>query len=189
MVKTALVLMDLQNGVLNMVKAPESYFHLLKSTTAAARTAGLPIIFVRSCFRPGYPDGNPANKTVASVRSLGDDLFVDGSYLAEFHADIPARERTDAVVTKRRVSALSGTDMEVVLRSLGVGHIVLAGVLCSGVVLSTVRQAADLDYEITVLEDLCLDADAEVQNVLMKKLFPLQGTIVTAEKFVEGLNA
>jgi nicotinamidase-related amidase len=76
-----------------------------------------------------------------------------------------------------------------VLKSLGVGHIVLAGVLTSGVVLSTVREAADLDYVITVLEDLCLDVDAEVQDVLMKKLFPLQGTVVTAEKFVEGLNA
>lgn len=189
MVEAALVLMDLQTGVLNMVKPPESYFQLLKSTTAAARTAGLPIIFVKSCFRLGYPDGNPANKTVASIRAMGEDLFVCGSDFTEFHPDIPAREKTDAVVTKRRISALSGTDLEVVLKSLGVGHIVLAGVLTSGVVLSTVREAADLDYVITVLEDLCLDVDAEVQDVLMKKLFPLQGTVVTAEKFVEGLNA
>jgi nicotinamidase-related amidase len=50
----------------------------------------------------------------------------------------------------------------------------------SGVVLSTVRDAADRDYHLTVLEDLCLDPDDEVHRVLMRKVFPTQAEVMTA---------
>ncbi|MEU8230952.1 isochorismatase family protein [Actinoplanes sp. NPDC048967] len=49
----------------------------------------------------------------------------------------------------------------------------------SGVVLSTLRQAADLDYTLTVLADACLDADPEVRRVLTEKVFPQQADVVT----------
>jgi len=45
-------------------------------------------------------------------------------------------------------------------------------------VLSTLRQAADLDYQLTVLADGCLDADPEVHRVLLKKVFPRQAAVV-----------
>jgi len=76
------------------------------------------------------------------------------------------------VVTKRRVSAFTGSDLEVVLRADGMDRLVLAGIATSGVVLSTLRQAADLDYRLTVLADGCLDADPEVHRVLTEKVFP-----------------
>jgi nicotinamidase-related amidase len=57
---------------------------------------------------------------------------------------------------------------------------VLGGMLTSGVVLSTVRDAADRDYHITVLEDLCLDLDEEVHRVLIQKVFPTQADVITA---------
>jgi nicotinamidase-related amidase len=62
----------------------------------------------------------------------------------------------------------------VVLRAGGIGHLVLAGIATSGMVLSTLRQAADLDYQLTVLTDGCLDGDAEVHRVLLQKVFPRQ---------------
>src|SRR5215472_9808442 len=51
-------------------------------------------------------------------------------------------------------------------------HLVLAGIATSGVVLSILRQAAELDYRLTVLADGCLDADPEVHKVLLGKEFP-----------------
>ena len=64
------------------------------------------------------------------------------------------------------------------LRDLDVNHIVMAGISTSGIVLSTLRYAADMDYKITVLKDCCMDRDAEVHRVLMDKLFPSQADVV-----------
>ena len=66
------------------------------------------------------------------------------------------------------------------LRSHDVTGLVLGGIATSGVVLSTVRDAADRDYELTVLEDLCLDGNEEVQRVLMHKVFPRQADVIAA---------
>ena len=57
----------------------------------------------------------------------------------------------------------------------------------SGVILSTVRLAADLDYNLIVVEDGCADRDPEVHTVLMEKVFPRQGTVVSSEEMVEAL--
>ena len=84
---------------------------------------------------------------------------------------------------KRRVSAFSGSDLEVVLRSLGVSHLVLTGIATSGVVLSTTREAADKDYRITVLADCCADRDEEVHRVLTTKVFPRQADVRSVEEW------
>lgn len=60
--------------------------------------------------------------------------------------DDVAPQDNDIVVTKRRVSAFAGSDLDILLRSQVIDHLVLTGVATSGVVLSTLRQAADLDY-------------------------------------------
>jgi nicotinamidase-related amidase len=91
------------------------------------------------------------------------------------------------VVTKRRIGAFAGSDLEIVLRSAGIEALVLAGVATSGVVLSTVRLAADMDYRLTVLADGCADADPEVHRVLTGKVFPRQATVQTVAAWVESL--
>ena len=88
---------------------------------------------------------------------------------------------------KKRVSSFVGSDLEVLLRGLGVRHLVLTGVATSGVVLSTLRAAADLDFQITVLSDGCADGDPEVQNVLMTKVFPMQATVTTVADWTASL--
>jgi nicotinamidase-related amidase len=74
-----------------------------------------------------------------------------------------------------------------VLRAKGIDSLVLSGIATSGVVLSTIRQAADLDFGITVLSDACLDADAEVHRVLMEKVFPRQANVMTVHEWVAQL--
>jgi nicotinamidase-related amidase len=98
-----------------------------------------------------------------------------------------APQAGDILVTKKRVSAFMGSDLEVVLRSLEVTSLVLTGIATSGVVLSTLRHAADLDYELTVLRDACADADPEVHRVLLDKVFPRQATVVTTAEWVGRL--
>ena len=85
------------------------------------------------------------------------------------------------------VEAARGSDLEVVLRAGGIDHLVLAGIATSGVVLSTLRQAADLDYRLTVLADGCLDADPEVHRVLTGKVFPRQADVVSIADWTANL--
>jgi len=93
-------------------------------------------------------------------------------------------EKDDIVVTKRRVSAFTGSDLEVVLRSLGVNKLVLSGIATSGVVLSTVRQAADKDYQLIVLSDCCADGDPQVHETLLTKIFPRQTEVLSVDEWL-----
>ena len=67
------------------------------------------------------------------------------------------------MVTKRRVGAFSTTDLETILRAKNINKLVLFGISTSGVVLSTVRWAADMDYSLAVVSDACADRDPEVE--------------------------
>ena len=95
----------------------------------------------------------------------------------------------DVTVVKRRVSAFAGSDLQVVLRSRRIGTLVLCGIATSGVVLSTLREAADRDYRLVVISDGCLDADPEVHQVLTEKLFPRQADVLTIERMARATAA
>jgi nicotinamidase-related amidase len=99
-----------------------------------------------------------------------------------------APESGDIIVTKRRVSAFAGSDLDMVLRAGDIDHLVLTGIATSGVVLSTLRQAADLDFGLTVLADGCLDADPEVHRVLVDKVFPRQADVITAGDWIASAH-
>jgi len=63
----------------------------------------------------------------------------------------------------------------------------LLGHATSGVIVSTVRYAADADYRLVVVEDGCADRDAEMHTFLMQRLFPRQATVVSAETVIQAL--
>ena len=86
------------------------------------------------------------------------------------------------------MSAFAGSDLEVLLRAKGVDTLVLAGIATSGVVLSTLRQAADADYGLVVVKDCCADGDEEVHRVLTEKIFPRQAQVVTATEAIAAFE-
>jgi nicotinamidase-related amidase len=110
----------------------------------------------------------------------------EGTPGAEIHAQV-APQPTEVIVTKRRVGAFSTTDLESVLRARQVTCLVLLGIATSGVVLSTVRWAADADYALVVLADCCADGDEEVHRVLMHKVFPRRALVVQSQEFLQAL--
>ena len=180
MAATVLLVMDVQRGVVERFADDAGYLPRLRRAVTAARSAGVPVIYVTVGFRPGHPEISARNRTFSAIASAG--RFTEADPAAEIHPAVaPAPE--DLLVTKRRVSAFAGSDLDVILRAGGITHLVLAGIATSGVVLSTLRQAADLDYQLTVLSDGCLDADAEVHRVLTEKIFPRQAEVVTIEKW------
>ena len=183
---TALLVMDVQNGVVERFAAvSEALLASLNRAIAGARTAGIPVIYVVVAFRPGAPEISPRNRAFSAVGRSG--LFGADAVAAQIHAAVvPAPD--DIVVTKKRVSAFTGSDLEVVLRAQNVAELVLTGIATSGVVLSTLRQAADLDYGLTVLRDGCGDADEEVHRVLLEKVFPRQATVVSTDEWLASLE-
>ena len=94
----------------------------------------------------------------------------------------------EPVFRKTRIGAFSTTDLHDRLRARGVDTLVLAGISTSGVVLSTVRDAADKDYRLVVVADACSDLDAEVHRVLIEKVFPRQAEVVSTAEAVAELG-
>ncbi len=166
---TALLVMDVQRAIVDRVGGQPDLLDRLATALAAARAAGVRAIYVQVGFRPGYPEVSPANKSFAALAASA--AFVAGDPASAIHPAVEPRPE-DVVVTKRRISAFGGSDLDVVLRAGRIDHLVLAGIATGGVVLSTLRAAADLDFRLTVLADGCADADPEVHRVLLEKVFP-----------------
>jgi len=162
--------MDVQPGIIDRVADGPAFLKRVTSAVDAAHERGMTVIHVVVGFRPGAPEASARFKAMADR-------------LADPHPLITPAQG-DLVVVKRRVSAFAGSDLEVVLRTLGVRHLVLTGIATSGVVLSTLREASDKDFELSVISDACADADEEVHRVLMTKVFPRQATVVTLEEWL-----
>ncbi len=177
---TALLVMDMQAAILqNLPDATELISKVSKAITGA-RDRKIPVMYVTVGFRPGFPEMSINNKGFSASR----ERFATAN-MEEFmkiHPDLP-RLADEITVTKRRISAFTGSDLQVVLRAQGIQHITLTGIATSGVVLSTLREAADKDYRITVLSDGCADADPEVHRVLITKIFPRQADVMTIEEW------
>jgi nicotinamidase-related amidase len=187
---TALLVMDFQTEIVAIAAADAADQEALLSRTArlidGARQAGARVLYVVVGFRAGYPEVSPRNASFASIRETG--RFAPGAPGSEIHVAV-APGPGEVVVTKHRVSAFAGTDLEMILRASGIETLVLAGLATSGVVLSTLRHAADADYRIVVVEDCCADRDPEVHRLLMEKVFTRQATVARAEAIHAALSS
>jgi nicotinamidase-related amidase len=177
--------MDMQVGIVTRFAQAGDLLTPTSAAITAARAASIPVIYVAVAFRPGYPEMSPRNKTFSAIKQQQSASSAPMISM-EIHSAI-APQPMDIVVTKRRVSAFSGSDLEVVLRAQDISHLVLCGISTSGVVLSTLREAADKDYQLTVLADCCADGDEEVQRVLLSKIFPRQAEVVQAATWMTQL--
>lgn len=183
--RTVLLVMDFQHGIVQRIGEAE-VLEKARQAVDAARAADVPVFFVRVAFRAGYPEVSSQNLAFAATAQAG-DAMTETHVATQVHSALAPRS-DEPVITKRRVSAFSGSDLDVLLRGAGADHLVLAGIATSGVVLSTLRQAADLDYRLTVLADACADRDPEVHRVLLEKVFPRQATVTTTEDWVQTLG-
>jgi nicotinamidase-related amidase len=151
---------------------------------AMARDAGMMVIYVVVAFRPGHPEVSPGNPLFSALKANG--MMVAGSEGAAIHPAAAAREG-EPIVVKHRISPFVGTDLETLLRANSVDTLVLAGVHTSGVVLSTVRHAGDLDYRLIVVRDCCADPDAAVHAMLLDIVIAKQAAVVTTTELAGAL--
>ncbi len=182
----ALLVMDVQNGIVERLgSAAEPLLARVAVALDAARRHSVPVIYVRVAFREGAPEISQRNRAFAALASA--EAMSESSPATQVHHAVGPRPG-EIVVVKRRVSAFTGSDLDVVLRAGSIDGVILTGISTSGVVLSTTRQAADLDYRITILRDACADLDEEVQRVLMDKVLPRQATVTTSDEWTSSLG-
>src|SRR5450432_3526699 len=145
--------MDMQPAILRAFADSTALVANVAKAIAHARNSKIPVVYVIVAFRPGAPEISMKNKALAA---RGKDQWTPefAQEWMKIHPAITPRA-DEIIVTKRRVCAFTGSDLEVILRAQGIQHMVLTGVATGGVVLSTVREAADKDYQITVLADGC----------------------------------
>jgi nicotinamidase-related amidase len=177
---TALLVMDIQTGILGVMPDVTELLSNTRKVISNAREKSIPVIYVVVGFRKGMPEVNMNNKGFAAAKSAG---WMDTDAFMTIHPEI-APLKGEVTVVKRRVSAFTGSDLEVILRAYNTDHIVLTGISTSGVVLTTLREAADKDYRITVIADCCADLDEEVHRVLTTKVFQQQADVITSAEWL-----
>lgn len=180
--RAAVLIMDYQNDVvLRFSKADASLLERAASVLSAARKAGIPVIYVVIHFRPGYPEVPPWGM-FNMVRNSG--ILQEGTEGAAIHEAV-SPQPGDLIVVKKRIGAAAGSDLEYILRAGGRTHLVLFGIATSGVVLSTVRWAADVDYTMNIISDCCFDRDPEVHKILIEKVLVEMAPPMTSGEFID----
>lgn len=183
--RSALLVMDFQVGIVeNFAANSEVLLSRVEQLLSAARRSGVLVVYVVVGFRPGFPEVSPRNKSFGQIRQSG--RFGADDPQSAIHPRL-APEPGDVVITKHRVSAFMGTDLDMILRASDRDTLLLAGIATSGVVLSTLRHAADADYRLLVVEDACSDRDEEVHRVLTQKVFARQADVVGTEQALDLL--
>ena len=182
----ALLIMDYQPMVLGMVSDGDKLVNRANEAIDIARSQGVTVGFVRLAFADDDYALVPATNRAFFPFASGRQLHVSSAALA-LHPGLEVRPG-DIVVRKTRVGAFSTTSLDEQLTNLGVTTLILAGLTTSGVVLSTIRDAADRDYRLILLSDCISDPRQEVHTALMEQVFPGQADIITTAELLPLLE-
>ncbi|MEU6016068.1 isochorismatase family protein [Streptomyces sp. NPDC047515] len=176
--KTALVVVDLQNGIVSRPTVHPVADVVANAVTLADvfRAKDLPVVLVR--VTGGAPGRNEA-PAQSGGRPPAD--------WADIVPELGPRD-DDIVVTKRNWGAFHGTDLDLQLRRRGVTQIVVAGVATSIGVESTARFAHEYGYHVTIATDAVTDMDADTHRNSVEKIFPRLGETDTTEAIVKLLG-
>jgi ureidoacrylate peracid hydrolase len=193
--RSALVVVDMQNGFLDdvgsMAQLGLPVGHLrdralpgTRRLVAAARAAGVPVIWTRYVYMPDYRDGGlvptvllPAMKDVGAL--------AHGSWDAEIVGEL-GPEPDDVVIDKSRPSAFYGTQLEPVLTSIDARNLVIAGVTTNICVETTARDAGQRDFHVHVVSDASAEwEDAKHEHALGTIGF-MFGWVNTVDEVLDG---
>jgi nicotinamidase-related amidase len=174
---TALVLIDLQNGIVGMPLAPHSGKDVLAKSRDLAqrfRAAHAPVVLVRVAFAEDFADAPGQNVDQPMQRMQGGHP-ASWSALAEGLA-----EPGDILIVKRQWGAFYGTDLDLQLRRRGVKTIVLGGIATNFGVESTARDAWEHGYDLVIAEDACTSMSAELHEMVIRYIFPRIARVVAS---------
>ncbi|MFJ3226664.1 hydrolase [Streptomyces sp. NPDC086783] len=181
--RTALVVIDLQNGIVAAPTAPLSGAGVVARAVELAgafRAHGLPVVLVRVTAAADGADAVPGRTEQGRPGGglpEGWDVVVD---------ELTGHPE-DITVTKRNWGAFHGTDLDLQLRRRGITQIVLTGIATSIGVESTARAAHEHGYHVTLATDAMSDLDADAHRNSVERIFPRLGETGTTAEIIELL--
>lgn len=182
--KTALVVIDLQKGIVGRETAPYASDTVLKNTIAIAekmRTNNMQIFLVR--VTPSK-DGKDALNPVTDAPRWSQTPAPDW---ADIVPELGPKEN-DFVITKHQWGAFYGTELDLELRRRGITTIILCGISTNIGVESTARFAYEYGYNQIFAEDAMTAMSAEEHNVTVTKIFPRIGLVRKTEEILATLS-
>ncbi|HDL8052586.1 TPA: hydrolase [Yersinia enterocolitica] len=184
---TALVLIDLQQGILPFAKGPYSAEQVVATNAGLAegfRKLSAPVVFVRVGWSDSFAEAlkQPVDQPSPSpAGGLPESWWTFPSELAVTDSDIK--------VIKHQWGAFYGTDLDLQLRRRGIKTIVLAGIATNIGVESTARAAWEHGYELVIAEDGCSTASTEMQQFAVEKIFPRISRVRNSTEILAALSA
>ena len=135
-----------------------------------ARKAAVPVIHIRLA-RMALEEWPAMDRLFRA--QFGEDyirLVEEGTWGAEYYDERITPRPGEVVITKPRYGAFAETELDAVLKELGVGRLILAGVATNVCVESTAREGFMRDYDIVVVSDCCAGVsrarhDATLENI------------------------
>jgi nicotinamidase-related amidase len=175
--KTALVVIDLQNGIVGLPTVHPTADIVARSRLLASafRAHGLPVVLVN------VAGGAPGRTEQPRMGGPFPDGWTD--LVPELD-----RQPGDIVLTKRTWGAFASTDIERQLKTLGVTQVVITGVATATGVESTARQAYEAGFNVTLAIDAMTDRRAEAHDYSIAKVFPRLGETGTTQDIITLLN-
>lgn len=188
--QAALLLLDLQNEMVDpagkvggggLAKVVEMRGVLTNAAKAlaAARSKGIPVVFVRLGFRPDYADALSVAPRVEKLKA--NNAVVLGTWATEF-PDVIKPQEGELVVTKQCVNPFYNTGLMNWLFANDIKKIIIGGVVTNLVVESTARAADDAGFAITVLEDLCAAPNPDWHKFAIENTLPLFAEVTTSDR-------
>lgn len=182
---TALVLIDLQQGIVGRPSEPRSGTEVVEKASRLAakfRENGATVVLVRVAF---HSDNHDALKPQADAPAT-----VSGDRPSDWSELVPEIPGTgDIVVTKRHWGAFYGTELDLQLRRRGIRTIVLAGISTNFGVESTARDAYERGYEQVFVEDVMTSVSAEAHEFTVKNILPRIGRVRSSEDVLKSLSS
>ncbi|HEX3866549.1 MAG TPA: hydrolase [Gemmatimonadaceae bacterium] len=183
--KTALVVIDLQKGIVAMETVPHPTADVVSRSANVAkyfRAHGALVVWVN--VETG-PDGILFPRAITDVERPRMSMPADWSQLAPELGVEPS----DVRVTKHQPSAFFGTDLDIQLRRRGIDTIVLTGISTNMGVESTARTGIEMGYNLVFVEDAMAGRDAEHHAIVARKYFPTIGRVRSADELLRAFEA
>lgn len=187
---SALLVIDLERGFLDTgsplcIRQATATLPACGRAIACARDRGIPVFFVTRTYRA---NGSDVEATRYQSWRAGGRPLTPGS-TGSGSIETPAQvtpQLGDYTIVKPRFSAFFQTELDLILRRLGVRTLYLAGTTTPNCIRTTCYDGLSLDYNVAVLTDCCSSNDEEIQRANLRDMANVGAMLLTSDDFLAG---
>ena len=157
----------------------------LQALIVAARQRQVPILYINFALKPGFPRPN----TLLHRRSQREPTLVEGTWGAQIHEALAARQEDFILERTVGIDGSYGTQLYPVLRQLKRTTMIMTGVSTNLAVEGIVRASVNRGFDLVVVEDCCASYPDEWHRFSVENILPLIATVTSSEAVIEQMNS